>query len=93
MPKYLYKCRECDTYFEDIRTMDERHVPTESACACGAPVGSIFQVLEAPRLVDPIRLRGKLPSGYAQLMKKIQDGSPGSKVYDNLPYSHKQGEM
>lgn len=92
MPQYTYKCKECEAYFDRFYTMDERHVPTQEPCPeCGAEAGSVIQVIQgSPRLVDPIRLHGKLPGDYATLMKKIQRANPGSKVYDNLAYPSKQ---
>lgn len=94
MPRYTYKCQTCETYFEDVLSIEDRHKPTESNCGyCGASEGSISQVIEAPRLVDPIRLHGKLPSGYTDLMKKIQGANPGSKVYDNMKYPSKAPEQ
>lgn len=94
MPTYHYQCSNCENVFEDILLMSEKDTPTTEPCIVCGEYNVNKVILRAPVLGDPVYLGvRKNPAGWGELMKRIQDNNPGSKIYDNQSFDHENPEQ
>lgn len=83
MPIYDYECKGCGDTFSEMCKIAERTAPVEQPCReCG---GEIKQLLNAPAIVDPVRLGVVKPSAeFNDVLTKIHESTPGSKLGEKL---------
>lgn len=70
MPLYQYKCDLCNHQFEEFKSISNREVPKSQPCPSCWGLGSVDQMVCAPMVCDPIRVRGIPVNG--QLRDKLQ---------------------
>jgi putative FmdB family regulatory protein len=81
MPFYAYACPSCGNTFEKLLKIADRD--TAQACTCGTQAE---RQVEAPMMSDPVRMgRVKPDSGFREVLHKIHEKNPGSKLNQN-PY-------
>ena len=77
MPTYLYKCKECDSEFEEIHRIAERELPLDTPCEiCGGKVRLIPQI---PAMVSMQgSWRAHTSDGWKDTLREIKKNNPGS---------------
>lgn len=78
MPTYLYKCRECDSEFEEVHRVAEREIPLDKVCgSCGK--GKIRIVPQLPSMISMRDTFHRHTSdGWKDRLKEIKRANPGS---------------
>lgn len=79
MPTYLYKCKECDSEFEEIHRIAEREDPINTPCeTCSGEIQLI------PQIPSMISMRGSwrqhTSDGWKDRLKEIKRNNPGSQL-------------
>lgn len=84
MPIYDYSCKDCGHAFSEMSKIADRLAPTETPCyECGKV--SVAQLINAPMIVDPVRIGVVKPSSeFTDVLTKIHESSPGSKLGEKL---------
>jgi putative FmdB family regulatory protein len=65
MPRYEYKCSQCDELFEESRSIALRNAPINCS-KCGAVAGLVLSIFNTPR---GVRRRPGKPSDHVQASK------------------------
>lgn len=83
MPMYDYECEKCGDSFSELCKIADRGVPCEQPCReCG---GKIKQLVNAPAIVDPVRIGVVKPSAeFTDVLTKIHERTPGSRLGEKL---------
>lgn len=81
MPTYVYRCESCDTGWDDVRSIADRHRPASEPCPTCEKVGTVALVPMAPAIGDSYR-QGvtKLPDTWKDNLKRIKSAHRHSTV-------------
>lgn len=80
MPTYDYVCDNCESHFEEFKSISSRREPEENPCpSCGYP-NSVRLVASAPNLVSGVNHSMKNDMGWKETMSKVAEAHPNSKV-------------
>ena len=87
MPLYDYRCEACDVVFESSRRIAEMLAPESEPCPSCGELKVKRAIITAPGLADPVRLGLQKPdSGFREVLHKIHEKMPGSRLKDNSTY-------
>ena len=83
MPLYEYQCSGCGEVFDDILSIANRNIPTESPCpSCGEI--KVIQKIGVIPIADPVRLGHiKAPEGFRDILRNVKKQFRGSKINVN----------
>lgn len=75
MPVYQYHCKNCENVFEDMQSIDNRHIPTENPCSkCQ---GQVYIALNPILWADSFRIGITKPKGdFLERMQHIKKRTP-----------------
>jgi putative FmdB family regulatory protein len=87
MPIYDYRCETCGYQFESRHTIENMHQPEHEPCP-ECQVETVVKTFRgAPGLVDPVRIGLRKPdSGFKEVLQKIHEKTPGSRLKDSSRY-------
>jgi putative FmdB family regulatory protein len=80
MPTYLYKCKNCDSEFEEIHRIAEREKPLNDPCdTCSGEIQLIPQV---PSVMYSMRdgFNRHTSEGFKDRMREIKRNHPASNI-------------
>ena len=83
MPIYDYECKGCGDTFTEMSKIVDRLTPCERPCnGCG---GEVKQLINAPMIVDPVRIGVVKPSSeFNDVLTQIHESTSGSKLGEKL---------
>lgn len=81
MPMYDFHCHDCGNHFEKIVSFETSQSPI--ACPACNTINS-HRLPSAPLLGDSDRMfaQKKMPSGFKEVLRKVHEGSPGSRMLE-----------
>lgn len=83
MPIYEFKCKTCNTVFEEILPYARMEEPLSLPCPSCSDTSSIEQCFTAAAIMDPFALgRVKPSSTLREKLRNIKKTHPGSTVKD-----------
>lgn len=84
MPLYNFTCSSCSNTTEINKKISDRDVTNDLICPNCSLVGTLERNLSAPMVGYSITVNGgygsKVPSGFKDVLKKIHENSPGSRM-------------
>lgn len=90
MPTYDYECKNCSTHVELVKKISSRDDTTEDTCNTCLSEGTLVRLVSAPLIAYSISVNGgygsRVPDGFKDVLKKIHERSPGSKMDKTSSY-------
>jgi len=86
MPQYNYRCRSCDYRFTDVKSIEDRKVPTEQPCPNCCNTGDIYLSIDsAPAIGYSIAPGLRTTDDFNSRLKEIKKRSgKGNTVGDAI---------
>lgn len=88
---YDFHCHDCGNHFEKIVSFEKSQSPIDCP-SCGTQ--NSHRLPSAPLLGDADRIfaQKKLPDGFKEVLRKVHNGSPGSRMKEtsSIDFSSKQ---
>lgn len=90
MPVYDYKCKSCGQTTELSRKISARDETAEITCSNCSTTGSFERLVAAPLVGYSVTVNGgygsKIPSGFKDVLRKIDERSPGSRMKETSSF-------
>lgn len=90
MPIYEYQCSDCSCVFDKNKKISERDEVSEEVCPECARVGSVKRLLASPLVAYSVTSNGsygsKVPEGFKDVLRKIDERSPGSRMKETSSF-------
>lgn len=90
MPIYEYQCSSCSHIYEKNKKMSERDEVADEVCPECSRTDSVKRLLASPLIGYSVTSNGsygsKVPDGWKDVLRKIDERSPGSRMKDTSSF-------
>lgn len=82
MPKYNYKCEDCEHEFFDLLKIEDRNKPTEEPCPNCGKEGTVYKCVASPLICDSYRIGvTKAPKDFREgVLGRMKKNIPGNNI-------------
>jgi len=81
MPRYDYRCKECQHTFSEMKKIAERRDPCDLPCEkCAGTIDLVM--LGTPKIVSGVSVTDKRPSGWKDVLSNIHQHSGKTSTID-----------